>query len=57
MSVILALGKNRQEDQEVKIIFGYIESLRLAWAIWDIASKNKQKPIDFITVPAIFAFL
>ena len=33
----------RQEDQESKVIFSYIPSLRLSWATRDTASKNIDK--------------
>lgn len=35
--VILALGKQKEEDQEFKVIFGYTVSSRLAWATKDLS--------------------
>jgi hypothetical protein len=34
---------HRQEDQEFKVIFGYIMSSRSTWAPRDLVSKNTSK--------------
>lgn len=39
-SVIRVLGRLKQEDQEFKLILGYIVSLRPGWDIRDHVSKN-----------------
>lgn len=38
MAVMPAGWRKKPEDQEFKVIFGYIENLRLAWATWDPVS-------------------
>lgn len=37
--VISTLGRWRGEDQELKVILGFIASLRLAWATRDLEGK------------------
>lgn len=34
-------GQTQLDDQEVKIILGYIVGLKLAWAMGDLVSKRK----------------
>jgi hypothetical protein len=38
----LTLERERQEDQEFKVILGYMGNLRIAWATWDPISKKKN---------------
>lgn len=40
--LIPALGKWKQENQKFRVITGYAESLRLAWATWDPVSRRHQ---------------
>jgi hypothetical protein len=40
--VILAPGRWRQEDQKVRVILGYLGSLRPAWATHHPVIKNKE---------------
>jgi hypothetical protein len=54
-TVITALGRWKSENQEFKIILGYIMSLRSTWATWNLVQKqgksinqsiNKQRIIQ-----------
>lgn len=35
-------GKERQEDEELKVILGHIASLRAAWATFDLSQGPKE---------------
>lgn len=43
-SVILALGRWRQAGQKLKVITGYIMTLRLSLATWDSISNSETNP-------------
>lgn len=36
MSIIPSFGRQKHEDQEIKVIFSYLEILRPAWATRDL---------------------
>jgi hypothetical protein len=40
--VISALGRERQEDFQVKVILGYRRSLRLVWATQNLFQETKD---------------
>lgn len=42
MPVISALGRWRQEEQQLKVMFGYIAGSELAWATRDPVFKERS---------------
>lgn len=39
---ILPPGRQRQEDQVLRVILGSVASLKLAWATWDFISERDR---------------
>lgn len=46
MPVILALRRWRQEEQESKVILGYLVSWRLAWLHVTLSKQNKTQKLS-----------
>ena len=57
MPIISALARQRQQNQELKVILGYSMSLRKNWAICPPVSKKKKEKTKFKTKEKLFQLL